>query len=178
MGYDKAVDSAQLDSALKASADAIRAKKRTSSLIDWSSSEGFKSAIESINIPHCAVGSFIPASDTTTVTVNHNLGVVPTFAFYTAEKQYPTKDGEAYMGYAFTSASNAFENLDLFYGGSSSIRLNIRYPNDENKWGEPMTDPNATGAFRNATDESVTLHNSYPFKAGQKYIYVLVGDAL
>ena len=183
MGYDKAVDSAALDGALKASADAIRAKKKSTGAIAWNESNGFKSAIESIKIPLCEVGSFIPASDSTQININHNLGAVPTFAFYSAEKQYPTDNDEAYMGYAFIT-SNEFENLDMFYGGDLNVRIQNRNVYDANteityKNVRPMTQTGGTGsAFEAATDKSVILKNTYPFKAGQKYFYVLVGEPL
>lgn len=49
MAYDKLVDSAKLDAALKSTADAIRAKTGGSENIPWSETEGFKSAVEGIS---------------------------------------------------------------------------------------------------------------------------------
>lgn len=48
MAYDKLVDSAKLDGALKSTADAIRAKTGGTENIPWSETEGFKSAVEGI----------------------------------------------------------------------------------------------------------------------------------
>lgn len=48
MPFDKLVDSAKLDGALKSTADAIRAKTGNSANIPWSETEGFKSAVEGI----------------------------------------------------------------------------------------------------------------------------------
>ncbi len=48
MSYDKIVDSAKLDAAMKASADAIRAKTGDTAKIAWDESTGFSSAISEI----------------------------------------------------------------------------------------------------------------------------------
>lgn len=48
MAYDKLVDSAKLDGALKITADAIRGKTGGTENIPWSETEGFKSAVEGI----------------------------------------------------------------------------------------------------------------------------------
>ncbi len=48
MAYDKLVDSAKLDGALKSTADAIRAKTGGTDNIPWSETEGFKSAVGNI----------------------------------------------------------------------------------------------------------------------------------
>lgn len=48
MPFDKLVDSAKLDGALKSTADAIRAKTGGTENIPWSETEGFKSAVEGI----------------------------------------------------------------------------------------------------------------------------------
>lgn len=48
MALDKLVDSTQLDGALEATADAIRAKAGSSAAIAWDADEGFKEAIEAI----------------------------------------------------------------------------------------------------------------------------------
>lgn len=48
MPYDKKIDSAQLDGALSATADAIRRKTGGSELIPWDADQGFKAAVEGI----------------------------------------------------------------------------------------------------------------------------------
>lgn len=48
MAYDKLVDSAKLDGALKDTADAIRSKTKESGNIQWNETTGFKAAVEGI----------------------------------------------------------------------------------------------------------------------------------
>ena len=48
MSYDKLIDSAQLDGALSASANAIRAKNGDSAKISWNATTGFANAIAAI----------------------------------------------------------------------------------------------------------------------------------
>lgn len=48
MGFDKVIDSAQLETALTASADAIRKKTGRTDPIKWSSDTGFADAIKNI----------------------------------------------------------------------------------------------------------------------------------
>lgn len=62
MAYDKLVDSAKLDAAMTATADAIRVKCENSEPIIWNSSTGFASAIESISAGiKAAIGTFTAA---------------------------------------------------------------------------------------------------------------------
>lgn len=49
MAYDKVVDSAKLDTAMGATANAIREKTGGADLIPWDESTGFASAVEGIN---------------------------------------------------------------------------------------------------------------------------------
>lgn len=48
MAYDKVIDSAKLDSAMTATADAIRGKTGGTAQIPWNESTGFASAVEAI----------------------------------------------------------------------------------------------------------------------------------
>ncbi len=66
MAFDKLVDSAKLDGALKSTADAIRAKTGGTENIPWSETDGFKSAVEGIS------GTSVP--DGTNVTFGNQNG--------------------------------------------------------------------------------------------------------
>ena len=234
----KIINAAQLDAAMAATADAIRAKTGDAGDIPWDDANGFSDAVgaivpktqvktvtpeaesrtyipdgdnvgfsqftvegdadlkaeniaQGVNIfgvlgtlyaAKVEIGSFIPESDSTTMVVNHSMGVVPTFAFYAVEKQYPVEAEEAFMGYAFTSGET-FENLEFFYGGDINARIQNRTVVGEDYVAyqdiRPMTEPGRTGsAFSSATDTAITLKNTYPFKAGQRYIYILIGETL
>lgn len=75
MAYDKVIDSAALEAALKASADAIRGKTGGSGSIPWDAVKGFAEAIAAIeagggsggdiNGAKYVCGSFTPESDIT-----------------------------------------------------------------------------------------------------------------
>ena len=63
MSYDKVIDSAQLDGALSATADAIRAKTGDAAQIAWDASSGFASAISGISSgAKVATGTFTIAA--------------------------------------------------------------------------------------------------------------------
>lgn len=55
MAYDKVIDSAVLDGAMTATADAIREKAGSSDKIAWDEAEGFKAAVETIQTGYAAV---------------------------------------------------------------------------------------------------------------------------
>lgn len=55
MAYDKVIDSAKLDSAMVATANAIREKTGSTEMIPWDESTGFASAVEGINTGDSAV---------------------------------------------------------------------------------------------------------------------------
>lgn len=184
MAFDRLIDSAKLDAAVTATADAIREVSQMSDKITWNESTGFANAVRASIHPPFEVGTIIPASDNTKLIVYHNLGVVPTFAFYAAEKQHPTDQHEAFMGYAFTAAE-VFENIALRNAGYTSVYVPNRSQADEtgqtqvNGGVRPMTEADGIGnAFALATDKSIILCSPSSFKAGQKYIYVLVGVAI
>lgn len=82
MAYDKAIDSSVLDANLTSIADVIREKTELTDKFAFP--QGFIdaiSAIESgggnISTEKLAWGIYRPSSKTTTITITHNLGVVP-----------------------------------------------------------------------------------------------------
>lgn len=101
MAYDKAVNSAELDSCLDIIAAALRAKAGTSESLRFP--DDFVSLIESIqtgggsggSIP-LVTGTFTPAENSDQVTVNHNLGETPDLYICWPEKN---PDGTAEVGY-------------------------------------------------------------------------------
>lgn len=75
MAYDKVVDSARLDGALTATADAIRGKTGSADGIQWDADTGFAAAIAAIaggSSSGVAVesGTFIPSADVSDFTVD------------------------------------------------------------------------------------------------------------
>ena len=88
MAYDKVVDSAQLETAITATANAIREKTGDAALLQWLEDKGFADAIAAIEAGGgsggdggvFATGSITPASSTTYVEIAHELGKIPKFA--------------------------------------------------------------------------------------------------
>ena len=83
MPYDKIVDSAKLDAAMSASADAIRAKTGDAAKIPWDKTSGFASAIAAIASggSQVATGSFL--SNEYTYDKMPNGLVNPNWAYWT-----------------------------------------------------------------------------------------------
>lgn len=80
MAYDKVVDSAVLDAGLKQIADAIREKGGTSGNLAFPAAMADAiAAIEAGGGAQIAFGSITPSAATGTLTVEHGLGVIPSF---------------------------------------------------------------------------------------------------
>ena len=79
MPFDTVIDKAQLESAITASANAIREKTGDTALIEWLSDKGFAEAIAAIEAGGIsfAKGKFVPSEDVPTIEIAHNLGVAP-----------------------------------------------------------------------------------------------------
>lgn len=77
MAYDKVVDSVQLETAITATANAIREKTESTDLIEWLASKGFADAIAGIEAGggvKMVTGSFTLAEDVTgTYYVEHDI---------------------------------------------------------------------------------------------------------
>ena len=88
MAYDKVIDSAKLNSAMTATADAIRVKTGGTETIEWDESTGFASAVETIG-----GGSGDNGDDTlkgliegsATELVNSTAATVRTYCFYSSK---------------------------------------------------------------------------------------------
>ena len=109
MAYDKVIDSVQLETAMKATADAIRAKTRDSAKIEWKSSNGFAEAVSSISGLKTDIVSFSQMNDKVTaylsaadsVYTNTNGSSVSVIANYeTAEGNYDRP-----LGFPLTATS-------------------------------------------------------------------------
>ena len=180
----KLVDSAKLDAAMAATADAIREKTDDNAKIAWNATTGFASVIAAIETgKNVEIGSFTPSEDTARITIEHGLGVVPKAAFYVRDSQYPPSDADAsyaYMGFAFESA-NTNENIALFYDSTIGMRFNASRSRLAMS-GKPTVFTNIiwAHAFDTATAESIVMYASsgVSFKAGTRYMYVLIGESI
>lgn len=84
MAYDKVVDSARLDGALTATADAIRGKMGSADDIQWDADAGFAAAVDAITTGGGDTADIAAAIVDRTITEysNPNLTVVGNYAFY------------------------------------------------------------------------------------------------
>ena len=84
------------------------------------------------------------------------------------------------MGFAFESA-NTSENIALFYDGTIRMRLNASRSRLAMS-GKPTVFTNIVWghAFDTATAESIVMYASsgVNFKAGTRYMYVLIGESI
>ena len=88
MAFDKVVDSTRLDSALTATANAIRSKIGGGG-IQWDLDTGFKSVVDTMPIyPVIEYGSITQAEDVSSAyfRIPHSLGIVPDFIIAKASK--------------------------------------------------------------------------------------------
>lgn len=99
MAYNKAVDSAVLDSGLTATANAIREKTGDTALIQWMNENGFKAAVEAIEAGGGGIsawGTITPSSYTNSIATGVE---IPNDNFYFAivTISQPTKTTVAYF---------------------------------------------------------------------------------
>lgn len=102
MAFDTVIDKTQLETAMTATADAIREKTGSTAECTWDTSAGFASLIAAIEsggvelpgtISAMAVGTYTPTStQSSTVTFTHGLGVIPNFVLVFAGLGMNTPD--------------------------------------------------------------------------------------
>ena len=105
-----------------------------------------------------AVGSFTLSEDSTTVSIEHNLGVVPQYAFLCTLESAP-------MNYSMIALSKRMAGLTDW---------NIRYVGDA----YAVNAYNAKEAFTDATKSVITaqsINNNYYFRSGYTYFWCVIG---
>lgn len=145
MAYDKIIDSAKLDGALTATADAIREKTGDTAQIQWNESTGFASAISAIESGRkVASGQFIPAESSGNTIGEHpitisGLDFQPTRVIVYLIGKY-TANGATYGG---ASVDNGLVMID-----SAGYYLASYWEHDEDAdesyayLSDPTVDPN------------------------------------
>lgn len=136
MAYDKLVDSAQLDGALTATADAIRAKTSDTAPIAWDADDGFAAAVEGI------ADSAGTVTDGIIVKARDADGWATEVDLYCADGKIPTKlcvNGNQYNSFGEQNAFCKLEKINLktpvtdigdyaFAWLASLSELNIDFP--------------------------------------------------
>lgn len=189
MAYDKVVDSAQLNAAMTATANAIREKAGNSNACPWDASTGFASLIAAIqagggggggnsgsfNGKPILCGTFTPASD---ITTNSNERFAEDVGFE-ANKAY----------FVFMCATGTYTNLYDHIGkkgmvGSVSRRYNTTNNNSyEAALAFDSYGGNAAGKYGlrkpyAGTHLTISASTSYVLKAGVEYGWIAVEEGV
>lgn len=123
MALDKIVDSSVLDAGLKTIADAIREKGGTSSALAFPG--GMAEAIAAIQAGgggggNIVYGTFTPAENIRTLTVEHGLGKLPSFAMFFVRNATSADDNAMYCAGGITNTSY------FRYAKTSSYQITIK----------------------------------------------------
>lgn len=121
MAYDKVVDSAQLEAAITASANAIREKTGDAALIQWVANKGFAEAIAAIesggglDISQFGFTEAVFGSTVGSNSFTHNLGKYPKCVFFWSDDEITSTNSTWYVraGIAIVMQS---------YDGSKAVR--------------------------------------------------------
>lgn len=146
---------------LKGIADAIRTKDGTTAPIPASefAQRILTLPVSGSSVPSgMAVGSFTLSDDSNTVRIEHNLGVVPQYAFLCTLE--PTQ-----MNYSMIALSKRMASLPDW---------NVRYVSDA----YAVNAYNAKEAFIDATKSVITaqaVNNNYYFRSGYTYFWCVFG---
>lgn len=109
MALDKIIDSAKLDGALSATADAIRNKTGATDSIPWDSSTGFKTAVESMEVGGSSEwGTVMPATDVAFTDGGEYISFETVYPLTTG-KRYKVKWGDT--EYELTAVDTVFDGM-------------------------------------------------------------------
>lgn len=103
MAYDKVIDSGKLNSALTATANAIRSKTGKTAKITWNESTGFASNVNSISTG--GGGGEIPTGVCESLTIN--------FSGYECDLLFVSRNGEYEQMYIGGETPFTIENVDV-----------------------------------------------------------------
>ena len=163
MAYDKVVDSAQLDAALTATANAIREKAGNADACAWDASTGFASLIAAIQAGgNFAYGTVTAAADNTSFAITHNLGVVPQYGVWCKiEGSESSKRGEVVS----VSQGSDGKGLRIYRASSGSLSVSAA--------SNSMTD--TTGTYYLYAATATTIKSPKYVIAGNSYRWFVVG---
>lgn len=131
MAFDKVVDSSVLDAGLKQIADAIREKGGTSDNLAFPAA--MADAIAAIEAGGGGVlfktGTITPAAETTTLTIQHELGKTPTLLMaYVTPSYSGTANKTLLSGYGLYFKSPELINILLAGGRSITATSAVNHP--------------------------------------------------
>ena len=156
MAFDKIIDSAKLDGALSATADAIRSKTGATDSIPWDETAGFKAAVDSMEIGGTSVSEWetvMPATDIAFTDGGEYISFETVYPLTTG-KRYKVKWGDT--EYESTAVDTVFDGMPCVAIGNVGALA-----------GNPSTEPfvigyipavNGFGIFRlDGSDEEVNV---------------------
>lgn len=174
MAYDKVVDSAQLDAALTATANAIREKAGNTDACTWDASTGFASLIAAIQEGggggdiKIVTGTFSPAEEVQAYTIGTTSaqvqelfgGTMPNsvFAGYWVEEEVSEATPTHSMSRAWPSA---WSGTPHYYNGSSHTRGSLGQ---------------GGGNFTTSVGLRFLAYSNCKFKVGKTYRWFLLGS--
>lgn len=175
MAYDKVVDSTQLETAITATANAIREKTGDTALIEWVANKGFAEAIAAIEAGgelKMVTGSFTPSETINNIKLTHELGGVPKIAaaFMKSDSMSIYQQKNLFIGAVTINGETRRCEVEYVSGG---YRLRgYSYSNAD------ITQPSSSKApFYQATDTSICVGHdpsmaSAYFVSGVEYVYI------
>lgn len=171
MAFDKVVDSTALDTALTATADAIREKTGTADPITWLEELGFSEAIAGISAGggvKIATGTYTVASNQNDVIIEHDFGEIPDVVLTWADQKSSTQSG--YMGYMLLGVVTPLDGLYAWKCVYTSGSSKIVYSNSDKE-------PGVYKSFFSVSDTQVGFWSnsaSSQAVAGLLYRYILI----
>ena len=173
MAYDKVVDSTVLNAGLTQIAGAIRAKTGTGGTLAFPS--GFVSAIEGLSVGiKATAGTFTVAQHTTSYTLAHGLGEVPSLFFFGTDTKYTDFSG----GSIYFIGAYGFSNVACQY----DIRVDPKATEDncDVRLTQDAITTNRSSSLCRATASHITLaDNLSPYLyAGVTYYWIAVGSGV
>ena len=170
MAFDTVIDKAQLEAAMKATADAIREKTGDTANCTWDPSQGFAGLIAAIEIGggRVARGTWVQASDDYYNTITHNLGKVPELAVIWETNGKSSAKHQCLIGVTLTSIS-----FYMYSTGTGSSEPYGRYTSS--KVGITGTAHSSISVFGGANTTTIEFGNlNNQIIAGSSYEYIIM----
>lgn len=182
MAYDKVVDSAQLNAALTATANAIREKAGNSDACPWDASTGFASLIAAIQAGGSdvkfATGIFtIGDADVATIEVEHNLGVCPNFVFFMYDQIHKNASSGLTIGMMAQRADGTYDPEDVTPTPRYSMSRTVKADTTSSTISHAYSASGSLNAFygiKDITKQKVVFgyNETYPLMAGRSFSWI------
>lgn len=170
MAFDTVIDKAQLEAAMRATADAIREKTGDTANCTWDPSQGFAGLIAAIESGggRVARGTWVQASDGYYNTITHNLGKVPELAVIWETNGNSSAKDQCLIGVTLTSI-----NFHMRSTGTGSFGPYGRYYSEN--VGITGIAATSSSVFGDANTTTIKFGNlNSKIIAGSSYEYIIM----